>query len=293
MKISKIFLTIFACGIILCGCGSTSKSETMRVSNGTSGLSNYESYSADEAELDSSDSSAVNTDSQIQEKISYSYDISLQTKDYTSVKSDIENSIKEYGGYIESSNESNYDEYRNATIRAMLPADKADEFVSKVGDLAYVTNSNMSMDNLTTEYIDVDSRMQARIQERDKLQSLLDEAESMEDIIQIEDRLSQLQGEIESFESQLKYIDSIVDFSSVSIDLNEVNSVGYASPTVGHRILDGFQDDIEIIGDIFVWFVTALPVIIAFCVIVGIPGFFIIKLIIYLTKKLKNIKKRN
>ena len=51
---------------------------------------------------------------------------------------------------------------------------------------------------------------------------LLSTAENMEDLLSIESKLSDIRYEIESYESQLRLLDNQIDYSTVHVEIFEV-----------------------------------------------------------------------
>lgn len=78
-----------------------------------------------------------------------------------------------------------------------IPADKLNEFVDIVGELGNVTQENESVEDVTLQYVDVESHKKALETEQARLMELLSTAENMEDLLSIESKLSDIRYEIE------------------------------------------------------------------------------------------------
>lgn len=196
--------------------------------------------------------------------------LSMETKEFDSLLESIRGKVEELGGYIESSEisgSSYYSTYdsRYAFLTLRIPSDKLDGFVIIVSDLGNVTSKNEAVQDITLQYVDVESHKKALETEQNRLLELLEQAESMEDIITIESRLSQVRYELQSYGSTLRTYDNQVSYSTVEIDIREVERV---TPIVEERtffeeISYRFSDNLYDIGwgarGFAIWFVSSLP----------------------------------
>ena len=155
--------------------------------------------------------------------------LSLQTTDFDEVLSDLSSKATELGGYIENSSVSGnsyyYQSTRYASYTIRIPSDKLDQFVEVVSDLGNVTQKNESVEDVTLQYVDVESRKKALETEQERLMELLSQAENMEDLLAIESKLSDVRYELENYGSQLRMLDNQIDYSTVNVDVDEVERV--------------------------------------------------------------------
>ena len=108
------------------------------------------------------------------------------------------------------------------TVR--IPAQQLDAFLSSVSEVSNVISRNDSVSDVTLQYVDMESHKKALTAEQDRLLELLEQAESVEDIITIESRLSDVRYQIESMESQLRTLQNQVSYSTVYLDIQEVEN---------------------------------------------------------------------
>ena len=74
----------------------------------------------------------------------------------------------------------NMDGSRYAWLTLRIPADRLDEFVTVVSGLGNVTSQNESVQDVTLQYVDVESHIEALETEQTRLLELMEQAESME-----------------------------------------------------------------------------------------------------------------
>ena len=111
---------------------------------------------------------------------------------------------------------------------------------------------------------------------------MLEQAETVEDMITIESRLSDVRYEIESLTSILRNWQNAVDYSTVTLYIEEVEELSTQVPaqrTYWERMWDGLNSTFEGIGDFFkallMFVIVALPVL----VILGIIAVVIIVIV--------------
>lgn len=228
----EAFLMAVMLMMMTAGCGNSSKmaaDERATVSSGAE-LDGEYSWDTDET-ADTGVTSENGLEAQVENgrKLIRTVSLSLETKEFDSVLTNLSTKTTELGGYIETSsvNGNSYSHHstRYASYVIRIPADKLNEFVEVVSELGNVTQKNESVEDVTLRYIDVESHKKALEIEQERLLELLSKAENMEEILTIESKLSDIRYEIENYESQLKTMDNQIDYSTVSVYIDEVERV--------------------------------------------------------------------
>lgn len=230
----------------------------------------------------------VNTNTASQRKLIKTVDLSVETKEYDNLMVSIEKQIEDLGGYIESLGAYNGSYYdgrtnRSANITARIPAEKLDGFVKQIGEEANVVDRNESVEDVTLQYVDLDSHTRMLEEEQERLLELLENAETIEDIITIEGRLSEVKYQLESMKSQLRTFDNRVTYSTVHIYIDEVRELTpVVEQTAGERIAEGFTESIRDIGEgikeFFIGLIINIPYIVVWAVVLAVVIFVGIKI---------------
>lgn len=228
----EAFLMAVMLMMMTAGCGNSSKMDTDERATVSSGAELDGEYSWDTDETaDTGVTSENGLEAQVENgrKLIRTVSLSLETKKFDSVLTNLSTKTTELGGYIETSsvNGNSYSHHstRYASYVIRIPADKLNEFVEVVSELGNVTQKNESVEDVTLRYIDVESHKKALETEQERLLELLSKAENMEEILTIESKLSDIRYEIENYESQLKTMDNQIDYSTVSVYIDEVERV--------------------------------------------------------------------
>lgn len=280
----------------------TSKADSGDSFDGNSDVYNSGSTDSAEAPVANEDTVGVSSSTELstgdvdpKDKIITTYFLDVETQDFDTLIKNINDKINSLGGYVESSSisgKSYYDDNvtRTGNIVARIPNEKVDEFVNNVDDTANVTNKESSTENVTLQYVDIQSRIEALETEQDRLFAILEKAVDLESIITLESRLSDIRYELQNYESQLRVYDNEVQYSTVTLNINEVERISTDTkkkPTFASRISNGFSDSMYHIGeglkDFVVWFIVNLPYLLIWGTIIYI--------IVFITRKL--IKRSN
>ena len=203
--------------------------------------------------------------------------IEAETEELDTILSGIDAKIAELGGYVESReiyNGSSYAQrrYRRADLTIRIPAENVDGFVAHVDGVSNVVSSNEEIDDVTLQYVDIESRVKALETEQARLLELLAKAETMSDLLEIEARLTEVRYELESVTSQLRTMDNLVSYATVHLYISEVQEyTPVEEETVWQRISGGFMDSIEGIADgaveVLVWVLANSPYLLLWGVI--------------------------
>ena len=257
----------------------------------------YFSYTTDDIVTESvADSSASGSKaSELNEKIIKTVDLSVETKEYDAYIAALSTSVTAAGGYIESSSAdfgNGYSSNRYATYTVRIPADKLGDFLVSAGKNGIITNKTEEQQNVTLEYVDLESRIEAYKTEKQTLTGLLEKAESLDNVLAIQERLSEVNYQIESYTSQLKVLENRVSYSTVTLRICEVERVTEAEPTVWSRIKNRFADNLDDLVDWFkdavVEIVGGLPVLVPLAAVIA-AAILILRKIIKKRKAKKNI----
>ena len=213
--------------------------------------------------------------------------LAMETKEYDALTTAISAQVALLGGYIENSEQSGgsyiYDDMgqpaprgnRSAYVVARVPRDQVDAFIEGVSKLGSVRSRQDSVEDVTLQYVDIESHKKSLLVEQERLLELLGRAEQLEDIIALEARMSEVRYQLESYESQLRVYDNQIDYSTVTISVDEVERITpIEEKTVWSRISAGFANTLYRIGegaqDFFVWLVVNLPYLILWAVILAV-----------------------
>lgn len=221
--------------------------------------------------------SSADIPAQNPEKIIYSADATLETTDFDGSIAGIISLVEKYNGFIESSsiNGSNYYNLsrgrvstRSAHYAIRVPSEHFDTLMGELPTLGNVPYSHSYTENISAQYYDTEARLTSYETQEQRLLEMLEIAETVEDIISIEEKLTELRYKIESLQSSLNSWDRQVSYSSIYLNVEEVEEYtpeASIQPSYGEKLIDALEDGISgfvgFVGDAFIALVGALPAI--------------------------------
>ena len=151
--------------------------------------------------------------------------LSLETQDFEKSAADIEKMTAEAGGYIESSGTYGDTGSRSANYTLRVPQEKFEQFYAQLGENMHVVSRSRSSEDVTEQYTDIETRLATLQTKHERLLSLLEKADKMEDIIALENALADCEYEIDSLTGSKRRYDDLVGFSTFYINLREVQTL--------------------------------------------------------------------
>lgn len=188
--------------------------------------------------------------------------LSVETKDYDNYIESIRKNVTSSGGYIESSSESNNDEFRNFTATIRIPVGKTDGFTDFASQNVTVTRRSESVEDVTEQYVDIEARIKVYKAEEESLIEIMKKAENVTDLLSVKERLAEVRAQIESYTAQLKSLENQTDYSTITLTVSEVErevkTEGYWS-RIWNNIIKGFKNIGKIITSLFAFALSAIP----------------------------------
>ena len=258
-RITRITAAL-AAAALLAGCGSISSKDGGYY---TTEAAAQESYNYDSA-AGGTDSSLMPANvaeaatDETAQKIIYNASLSMESTDFDAARETLMAAVEANNAWMESTSvygtEKDHDRSADYTVR--VPVDNYRAFLAAVGEAGSVRNVSENAQNITSSYIDVESRLAALEAQRTRLNELADQAETTADLLEIESQLSDVQYQLENYTRQLRNMDQQVSYSTVDIYLEEVATLTPTGVTFTERIADAFGGG----WDAFVGFVQGLVI---------------------------------
>ena len=239
---------------------------------------------AGEMPVESSDALLAENATIDNRKLIKTLNIDMQTMEFDKTISSITDLVNEMGGYVEQSNVSgnslnyagSYSENpynpRNANFVLRIPVERLDATSDRLNKLGNITGRNESVEDVTSNYTDIERRLETLRVQEERLLEMLKTANELEYMITLEKELSEVRYEIESYTIRLNGLDNQISYSFVHIYVDEVikyDDVRVSPPTFGQRIASGFSSSIQAISDFGQTLAVVLVTVIPFLVVWG------------------------
>jgi len=177
------------------------------------------------------------------------------------------------GGFVVSSNlyrtqTANGLEVPQANITIRVPADTLDQALVEIKSGAgEILNENVSGQDVTQEYTDLESRLRNLERAEEQLTEIMEQAWETEDVLVVYNRLVEVQEQIELIKGQMKYYEQSAALSAISVNIQANEAVqplkiGNWQPVgVAKRALQALINTLKFLADMLIWIVLyILPV---------------------------------
>ncbi|KHF40433.1 DUF4349 domain-containing protein [Halalkalibacter okhensis] len=156
--------------------------------------------------------------------------VTLEVKDFYVARDDIKEKVNQLGGYVVESHQHEGEEGNLfGTIVLRVPKQDFQPFLEEIGstDVKIVEQSTHGSD-VTEEYVDVESRLNAKLVVEERLLGFMEQADNTENLLKISNDLAKVQEEIEQMTGRKQFLENQVELSTITITINEV-SIGTSS----------------------------------------------------------------
>lgn len=311
---------IISASTVLTGCGSKAHDGASPETALQNGYTDYEAPSEEEAYslnvknygssasgtvyddiIDSSEATTAQPENFVPEavsdrKIIYSSSYSIQTTEFENTISSLDVLCQKYGAYYENSETygSKENANRNGNFTVRVPVQNYNAFKSEAGNIGVVIRSSENNRDVTEIYIDTEARLASAKVREERLIDILEKADTLNDVLLLEAELSDVRYEIESLSGSLRKYDSLINYSTISINVREVIEPDKIKPVpktfsekVVTSISDGVDDFSREVEYLFLDILYNLPGIIIFIAVIVIICIVIKSVIRKIKKKIK------
>jgi hypothetical protein len=228
-------------------------------------------------------------------KLTYTADINIETLEFDKSLTAILDAVNASGGFVSYRNEgggytSVYGNYSRKWINleCRIPAGSYQAFMDGSADFGTVTSLLSSMEDITAQYLDTESRLNSLYAQRDRLTEMMKSATLVSDLIQIEAQLSEVIYQIENYTARKNTYDNLVAYSTVNISLSEVSVVTHQAETFWDRLIgaisDSFREFVAFLENVLFALIYLLP----FAIVIALIAIPVIRLI----RKKRALKKK-
>jgi anti-sigma factor RsiW len=125
------------------------------------------------------------------------------------------------GGFVADSSFSEEDGVPRGTFVLRVPAARFSEVVAQVEKLGTVQRRQISGQDVTEEFIDLEARVRNLTRQEARLLALMDRATKIPDLLVIEGEVARVRGEIERLTGRLRFLANKVDLATVQAEVSQ------------------------------------------------------------------------
>lgn len=243
----------------------------------------------DESAMDMGDDSFGSTSSGVepaqQERLVIkNADLSITVDDPLESLEAISYLAESMGGHVVSSN--TYRTYADSgvripegTITIRVPSEKLTEALDLIKeDAVDVENENVSGEDVTDQYVDLNSRLKAKKAAEEKLLEIMDQAESTEDTLNVYSQLQIIQSDIEVLTGQINYYERSAAMSSITVRViaSEKNQpIEIGSWELGETASEAVRDLINYLRGFTQFLIRFIILILPVLITIAIPFYLV------------------
>lgn len=157
------------------------------------------------------------------------YKIEIAPGEFNDKYSQITALAAKYGGYVVSGDSRSSGDELTSGVITFTVANTGDNFTkvqAELDGIGNVTSRRISGQDVTEEYVDLQSRLRNAEAEEAQLLTLLEKAQTIDEILMVQSRLSEIRSQIEQIKGRIKYMESRTDFATITVDLRETGESG-------------------------------------------------------------------
>lgn len=248
---------------------TTEKFEQAQVADSTTGNGGSGQSAAPDAPP-----SATNWD----KKIVKTATLNAEVKDYKIFSAGLYEKVKRSGGYVstERQNQTGFKIENSVTIR--VPVDRFEAAMNELlSGAAAVNEKTITSEDLTGEFVDGRSRLEAKKQVRLRYLELLKGAKNMAEILEVQQEINGIQEEIETVNGRLNFINHSSAMSTIHLTFYQILDTGLASKQKDNdgflaRLTNAFADGWQWLSSLFIGIISLWPL-----ALLSIPVFYAVR----------------
>jgi len=204
--------------------------------------------------------------------IIYTGELSLVVKDTDVAQASAIALAEDAGGYVSSANSYAYDQgLRRINLTLRIPAEAFNDTMAALRDLALeVTQDSVGSEDVTQEYVDLESRLKALEVKAERLEELMDEAEDTEAVLAVYEELSQTQMQIEETKGRMQYLERRSAMATITVYLTPdelsqpIEIVGWRPQGTVKRAIEALIETFQFLVEALIWIVLLVVPVLAF-----------------------------
>ena len=190
--------------------------------------------------------------------------ITIEVKDVTGSVDQLKALVTTRGGYLSSSSVSEgYNNRLSGTVVLRIPQAEFDSTLAGVKAIGTVKSVSTQGEDVTEEYVDIQAQKTSYQNQLAQYNEIMKKAVKVSDVIEIQQQIDRVQTELNRLEGRLKYLNSRIDMSTITVTLQEPEPVGGET---GHNFVTTINEGIAgffgMVDFIIILIFTILPVII-------------------------------
>ena len=262
--------------VMLIGCGARSASDEAgqlwEESAGSAPAEAPREEYASEVKADYDYAADAATPADLPRMIIYNGSLVLVLADTDAGQSAVIKAAEDAGGYVSNASSYSYESgLRRIELTLRVPAESFNATMDALRALAMeVTQDSISSQDVTQEYVDLESRLNALEVKEARLEELMEEAEDTEAVLAVYAELSSTQIQIEETKGRMRYLERQSGMATITVTLvpdelsQPVEIAGWRPQGTAKRAVEALVGAFQFLVDALIWVVIVLLPVVAF-----------------------------
>ncbi|MCY9784454.1 DUF4349 domain-containing protein [Nocardiopsis sp. EMB25] len=281
-RVAGAALPLGLAALVLTACGATTQSLTEGDDAGAASVERADSAQTDEGALAEEEpqgeggGGALGADVEAADRdLIHTATMSVRVSDVPEAAELAKELTIEAGGYVASEQlRTPAGRVPTAQLALRIPNDGYEDALADLAELGDRSDLERSVDDVTDEVADVESRIETAQTSLETLRGYLEEAEDVDDLLRIEQEIQTRQSELESYQARLETLTNQTTYSTVHLSLDTPDTYVEAPSGDAVGFLEALRQGWGALVAVTLWIAViagwALPFL-AVAAVVGVP----------------------
>ena len=202
--------------------------------------------------------------------------VKLEVKKFAKYNDLLRQKIQLYGGYIAGEDNFFTVEKSEMVVSIKVPVENFESLMNDLaGNDAKIIDRSIKTEDVTTQVIDIKSRLEAKKQMRLKYLEFLNQSKNMTEVLQVQNEINSIQEEIEAAAGRIQYLANQSAYSTIKLTFYEPLP-GFEptniTPSFFTKAADGFRTGTNFIKELVLAMINVWPLL-----IIGLTGLYLWK----------------
>ena len=209
-------------------------------------------------------------------KIIKTADLNVEVKNFRTFTDRLRLDVKRSGGYIAQEQQTASLSAIENTVTIKVPVDQFEDLLGEMAsDSDRLVEKKISSEDVTTQLVDIRSRLETKKEVRERYLELLKQAKSMKDILAVQDVINGVQEEMDAAAGRIAYLGHSAAFSTINLKFYQVLDASVKddpTPDFWHKLKDSVNEGWNWLSSLVLGLTSIWPIL-----LLGAGGWMIVR----------------
>jgi Domain of unknown function (DUF4349) len=133
-------------------------------------------------------------------------------------------------------------DHRKASLVLKVPVNELDKMLAEIAKLGKIQSQKLDSADVTQQIVDSDARLKNLRQQEDQTRKIMERTGSINDTLNVSQQLANIREQIEQIDAQVKNMRQQVAYSTINLQLEELQAANPDGDPVGLRIQETWKN---------------------------------------------------